>query len=949
MDYTALLNICRILISERIKKENETITSELIKSSIAGTLYKLGTVVSDEVAKRLLNDLESIFTTWIDIPLTLVDGNHKPWLPSKQLQINWQYWERYRQYLKESGWAEETINRLDEITFDTLGQLEDPNRESNWDIRGLVVGHVQSGKTANYSGLICRAIDAGYKVIVVLAGTLNNLRSQTQIRIDESVLGFDSIHNLDSKKREPIGAGRVARCFPPVDTVTTRSERGDFKRAVANQFGINPGGNPLIFIIKKNGSVLRNLIQWVEWASQNHGTVDGKPYIRHVPLLVIDDEADYGSVDTRRQTRDDFGQINEEHNPTIINQRIRQLLLYFEKSAYIGYTATPFANIFIHPQSNLPDFGEDLFPRNFITCLPNPSDYIGPAQIFGIVNEENTALEEEEGLPLIREVDDVSEWIPPGHPNHYVPSYKGRQVIPPSLKKAIMSFILSCAIRKTRGQDNAHNSMLIHVTRFVSVQQAVYNQVVEHLTEIKHRLQYGDGDRKPSIIDEFKQLWDNDYFTTSRKINKDNSYSIDWLPVKACLTSSALEIVSVRQINGSVGDILDYYEYKDTGLSIIAVGGDKLSRGLTLEGLTVSYFLRTSHMYDTLMQMGRWFGYRPHYVDVCRLYLPNDLREWFRHITLASEELRNEFAYMASTGGKPIDYGLKVRSHPSLLVTAPVKMRQGTELYLSYEGSICETVVFRKDESFLRSNHKAAMDLIDRITALRTPEQNPTRQYSSEFSQNWSGLLWSDVDVKDICRFLREYQTHEDARKVNVKLISEYIEQQFNSSDNNLSGWSIFLANGSKGLTQLPSGINNEIRLSYRAWNRNYDPKQKGVQSAYRIGRLLNPGDESVDLGTDEWLKAMDLTLKSWNNNKDHRKRTLPPTFPDSRLIREVRSVKKGLLMLYFLESDSEKSDIGDEVPIVAIGLSFPSNSNDVRIPWVVNTVFHDQEFGDME
>lgn len=949
MEYNALLNICRIMISERLKKEDKTITSELIKSSINGILKNLGIVVTEDNVMRLLKDLESIFTTWIDFPLTLVDGTHKPWLPSKQQQISWQYWERYRQYLIELGWAEKTVNRLDEITFDILGQMEDPDREGNWDIRGLVVGHVQSGKTANYAGLICRAIDAGYKVIVVLAGTLNNLRSQTQIRIDESVLGFDSVHNLDRKGREPIGVGRIAACYPPVDTVTTRSEKGDFKRTVANQFGINPGGNPLIFIIKKNGSVLRNLIQWVEWASRSHGTADGRPIIRHVPLLVIDDEADYGSVDTRRQSRDGDGQINEDHNPTVINQRIRQLLLYFEKSAYIGYTATPFANIFIHPHSNLPDYGDDLFPRNFITCLPNPSDYIGPEQIFGLVREDNTTLEAEEGLPLIRDVDDAYEWIPPRHPNHYIPTYKNEQVIPPSLKNAILSFILSSAIRKARNQDRSHNSMLIHVTRFVSVQQEVYNQVREYLTEIKNRLRYGDGDRKPDILDEFHQLWETDYTKTSGEMITSSELPLEWDLVRENLTHAALKIVSVRQINGTVGDILDYYEHKDTGLSIIAVGGDKLSRGLTLEGLTVSYFLRTSHMYDTLMQMGRWFGYRPNYVDVCRLYLPEELLHWFRHITIASEELRNEFAYMTTIGGKPIDYGLKVRSHSSLLVTAPVKMRQGTELYLSYEGSICETVVFHKRESFLRNNHKAAIDLIDRITAIKKPKLNPTKRYSDEYSQKWSGLLWSGIDSKEICRFLGEYQTHEDARKVDVRLISKYIEQQSNSNDNNLSEWSVFLANGSKGFASLPSSVKRKIRLSYRAWNRNYNPKKKGVQTAYRIGRLLNPVDECIDLGTMEWLKAMDLTLKSWENNKGHRKSSTPPTFPDGRVVRALRSTKKGLLMLYFLEPDFEKSDIGDEVPIVAIGISFPSNYMDVKIPWIVNTVYQDQEFGEME
>jgi hypothetical protein len=950
MNYRDYLNIIRIAINGKTGNRNAPITSDVIRQEALSMIRRLNAEdLSQELIDELVRDLECVYNTWIDQPLTLTDGDHIPWLHQKQTSITWQYWDRYRLFLMESGWAEATVNRLDDVTKDTLGLLEDPGREGNWDVRGLVVGHVQSGKTANYAGLVCRAIDAGYKVIVILAGTLNNLRCQTQIRMDEAVLGFDSIHNLDRVNRESIGVGRIDRCKTPVDTITTRNEDGDFKRNVANQFSINPGGHPLLFIIKKNGSVLRNLVQWVEWASHSHGTAGGRPIIRDVPLLVIDDEADYGSIDTRRQQRDETGSIDEDHDPTIINQRIRQLLFYFEKSAYVGYTATPFANIFIHPKSCLREFGEDLFPRNFITCLPTPSDYMGPSQVFGITSSPESDMVEDDGLPVIREIADSQEWVPPSHRNHHRPVYNNQEAIPPSLQRAIMSFVLACAIRRARGQVAVHNSMLIHVTRFVSVQNAVYNQVSEYLSGLQRRLQYGDGDRTPSLMDEFHALWEEDFYPTSHAICPNDAEEVPWSILKDHIAAAALAIASVRQINGTAGDILDYLEHRNTGLSVIAIGGDKLSRGLTLEGLTVSYFLRTSRMYDTLMQMGRWFGYRPGYKDVCRLYLPVDLREWFRHITMASEELRQEFTRMVAVGGKPSDYGLKVRSHPTLLVTAPVKMRQGAEFNISFAGKISETVVFLKDPDSIRNNSTATTELLRRMSAIRKPVR-PSRAYSHGVTQRWNGLLWEDIPANEICRFLREYRTHEAARRVDVRMLAGYIENVNSSPMAGLSSWSVFLASGSGIQNDLLSSINEELSPVRRAWHPDFNPSEKGPQSAYRIRRLLSPIDEAVDIDAGEWDQAQAITYQAWLSNTNPNRPSTPPEIPAGWSLRQVRNRNRGLLIIYPLEPDDQKSELGvGGPPIFGFGISFPGNPDDAGVSYVVNRVYQDQEIGVME
>ena len=330
--------------------------------------------------EKLVKELETIFSTWIGEARTL-EGNdtHQPWLHERRTDIDWRYWTRYKQFLQENGWADATIQKLDELTDDTLGRIENPVGQGTWDRRGMIVGHVQSGKTANYIGLICKAADAGYKLIIVLAGMHNSLRSQTQLRLDEGFLGYDSgTRALDlSTAVQVIGVGNIDPGAKRPDTITTRFENGDFKRSVAEHFNINPGGNPLLFVVKKNGSVLKNLLEWVEWAATSSDE-HGRKTVSGVPLLVIDDEADWGSIDTKDRVIDENGEPDLEHDPTVLNQRIRKLLFSFDQCAYLGYTATPFANIFIHEKAKTKELGEDIFPRSFITALPYPSNYISP-------------------------------------------------------------------------------------------------------------------------------------------------------------------------------------------------------------------------------------------------------------------------------------------------------------------------------------------------------------------------------------------------------------------------------------------------------------------------------------------------------------------------------------------------------------------------------------------
>lgn len=503
------------------------------------------------------------------------------------------------------------------------------------------------------------------------------------------------------------------------------------------------------------------------------------------------------------------------------NQRIRELLHLFQQSSYVGYTATPFANIFIHDSAPHERYGDDLFPRSFITNLKAPSNYYGPREIFGI-DDSDAEVEGTEGLPITREVVDHADslavderqgWMPPRHTRHHVPKFNDSDEVPPSLRSGILSFILTRAIRLARGQLGQHNSMLVHVTRFVDVQHRVRQQVEAELTGICNRLKYGDGDKSPTIIEELYDLWSSDYEPTMAAIRDESCDPVDWEDVRPLLLQSASSI-QVREFNGSARDVIDYEAYRETGLNVIAIGGDKLARGLTLEGLSVSYFLRSSKMYDTLMQMGRWFGYRPGYIDLCRLFTTPDLVEWFGHIAVANDELRREFDHMANVGGTPKDYGLKVRSHPQLLVTSQVKMRHGSHLDISFAGKVSETTVFHRDEDKLQANLASTISLVRKLNeAGISIEKNPARARQHGRGHSWQGAVaWKDVPAEIVCEYLNGFLPH--PRSINTRLIAEFIERQ-NSRDC-LTYWTLAMLSGNgRSIDDFPFGPLDMVKRSW--------------------------------------------------------------------------------------------------------------------------------------
>ena len=920
------------------KKNGGKLTKELIHRAVDVALQLSDSGDDPGIRDKLIEIAEFNNKTWMDSAHTMTaeDRNWSPWLVKAKPDIAWRYWDRYADLLRRDGWPPKVIETLDETIDETLGQLTDPNQKGRWDRRGMVVGSVQSGKTANYTGLICKAADAGYKVIIVLAGFHKNLRSQTHIRIEEGFLGYDK---SEPGNRKLIGVGRIAydhKTLSP-DAATTRADNGDFVAAATKNFA-NSIDRPLVFVVKKNKSVLENLINYLEGEGRaQKGITDAieQAPISNIPLLLIDDESDQGSINTNKANLKDADQdgdepLDPEVDPTVINGLIRKILNTFEQSAYVAYTATPFANIMIHKDSDSKKFGEDLFPRSFITCIRPPTNYVGPQRMFGYTDTETG--QETNGLPLTREISDYADseelnekngWMPPKHKSSHIPLYQGEPKTPPSLYEAILSYLLSCSARVLRGQGNKHSSMLVHVTRFTDVQNKVTKQVKEVLTNVRHCLVYGADDPSFSAWKDLKSIWENDYAKTTESIAEERCPVHEWSEIEEVLPKVVQTIV-VKEINGTAGDVLDYERHRESGLNVIAIGGDKLSRGLTLEGLLVSYFTRPSKTYDTLMQMGRWFGYRDGFVDLTRLFAPKELINWFRHISDADTELRNDFETMCAVGATPENFGHRVRTHPLLQVTSPVKMRAGQKEKCSYSGDLIQTIVFDAQKTSREHNLATAKKLIH--------EADEKGRFDSNSPNHRP--IWHDVPARSVLNFLESYKSGSEGsiRRVDTNLLAKYISVQ--NTNGNLKDWTILVS----GIVPKESEPALELgRFSIGLRDRGDKAK---TEEYFRPGVITDPTDEDViDIGDENRDKAM-AERRKIVEQKSGPEEAAKVQSPGGPQLRKYRPSTKGLLIIYPIDPKAHKlSNI--DVPFMGFAISFPGidGENDIPVEYIVNPV----------
>ncbi len=962
---------------------------------------------SRKFENELKDFLETSFAQVIENDLTLIAkrGDHEDWL--KEHRKVWKNANstnsQFAFYKSKSAiHLGNGFDEMDRSTDEILSLLEDPKRLGKWMTRGMVVGDVQSGKTSHYTGLITKAVDSGYKLIIVLSGIFNSLRAQTQKRIQENTIQTGKPGELNK-----IFFATDTPKYHWLDGIRKVYKENDFNTTVASTISIT-NKDPLVMIVKKNVSILSSILIWLnkqgletkeeEWkwdkSKWKNDTIRNLlpkyPLSCDQPLLLIDDECDSASIDISRRASsgpqdlwdEEQQQLFTETDPSKTNQLIRRILKCFNKSAYVGYTATPLANVFINYSSQKIDEGLDIFPNDFIKLLGRKSDYISPDKVFGIAeknfdpDEEIVTLSEKiepEDSPQVRWVydyrddfddpvfikedgsidhderdkkyrdeakdkKDVKGWLPLFHGIGHPCLYKDEFDIPNSLKEAINSYLIIVALRNIRKNNIPHNSMLIHTSRFTSVQQTIMLQIKNYIEYLKKNISYGQEEKvREGIKNEFARIWnedikknfDNNKFPESEKIKFDTV----WNKVAETITSETNPI-EIVQINSLSDDVLDYDSHKK-GWNVIVVGGAAISRGITLEGLTVSYFTRVAKIptLDTLVQMGRWFGYRKGYEDLFRVYVPKILHILFRQFSFTIERAREKFADLSEQERRPADYAFEVPCFSGWNLTAKAKSKDMSTIQepYSYFTSISRTpVLYFKDKERLHNieitnkliesledNYETEKDinkrlLNDKIWAPvpfddqkidnNLPHDEIRDQIFNKGHQQIkfrSAYLWRNVNVDDITKYLYNYKIPPQTEWTS-KIIAQQIRalKQYNK----LKNWNlaIFSVKSGPKYSNIKFKKNKiEITLQQRSIFNKPHPNY------FSIKTLSDPNAEFVDINKDEYNEG----IHSWVNlykksNKcvifRRKINYLPAEFKSK--IRQKR--KSGLIIIYPWSTD---------------------------------------------
>lgn len=924
--------ICHTLLSH-YKKED--ITDDILLQAIE----KANAINIVEGMSLDTNELFEILKADFSVgkgKITELTEDIEPWLNEAKANITFDLWSRYRTHISVNA-PSFPINELDDFTDRILDKCVNPQQPGSWDRRGMVVGHVQSGKTSNYIGLINKATDAGYKVIIVIAGTISSLRRQTQERIDSGYIGRSSSAYINNQRENKIiGVGNYnagTEIYSLTSSYYQKGDEGDFNQSIANRLNIPIGKNPVVFVIKKNKSILENLIDWFS-KNENIKLIDGQPTLLDVPALIIDDEADAASVNATRDIND----------IKAINRLIRTLLTLFNQNTFIGYTATPYANLFISQQYNESlttlikgktyKIGRDLFPKDFIINLKAPSNYIGAAKVFGY--EDPYTGKEYEPLDIFRSIDDFD---PPFFRNinrtnkDNLPEY-----LPPTLETAIKSFILTCAIRRLRGHEKKHNSMLIHVALLVKWIDRVAYLVNEKVREYRDAIQSKD----KQLLRELKYIYEADFIPTTRNVLENLDYKDirihvhEWKDIEKEL-SKAISKIEVRAVHGTRSttnleyhniEEIDYERYKENGLSVIAVGGSRLSRGITLEGLSISYYLRTTRMYDSLMQMGRWFGYRPGYADLCRLYTTNEIFSWFNHITMATEEMRNDFDEMSASLKKPKDFRLKVRNHHDMLIiTSLNKLYFSDTITVTFSGANPQTYLLLKKPKAIEKNYRLLKNLIQ---AIGLPAEN-NRQKTAPGKIKY--LIYPNQPVEPVCDFIGNFSIEQP--NINNAVLTEYIKEQ--SQTGKIKEWTICIV----------SNTNDKVFIDPTGKTPRNERHANADVSTYEI----TDGKETIILGcTVRNRREQDevhyhLTKNQIDDIRDRQVDLSVKGFKTNADIKQQREKeKKGLLLIYALDERGAR-DIHTGLPVVGYSIHFPKLDKEEDQPVSYTVTLH----GDFE
>ena len=805
----------------------------------------------------------------------VIEDGYIPWLDSVKNSTPWIHRDAYHLYLlKNKKWSPRTIRDVDKYSDMILDHMRNPNTKS-FNCKGLVIGDVQSGKTANYTDLINKSIDTGYKLIIVLAGVHNDLRAQTQTRLDKEVLGYETSINKEENKKI-IGVGKINPQVIDIEALTRNDHNGDLKSQAGFIF-LDDRTKPIIAIVKKNTTVLNKLLQIID---------DTKSTKRldkiNIPTLIIDDEVDQASVNTKKA----------EYDPARINGLIRKIVNNCNRVSYVGYTATPYANILINYNPNETvdeEFGEDLFPKDFIIVLPTPPLYCGVKEFFG-------DSEDEPNDDLIVKVNDEAELVDEKVTKDGLLKFTAQDEIKhltKSIKDAIDDFIVASAVRRTR-EGKVHNGMMIHLTARKKPATSLRDLVEDYTEELRQTFMY---DYNPT--DKYKEVWEKRF--KDKSISR--GFNDSWNNIEQEL-EPVFNLLKVKLLNGDSTDVIDYSNSEES--AIIAVGGNKLSRGITIEGLTISYYLRTPNAYDTAMQMGRWFGYKKNYIDLCRIYTKDQMVGDFIHIFDSNLELRKDIDSMNCRDLTPATFGLKILAHPTMKPTSSCNMRNGKRMRISFGEQRGDTTRF--DASAIKSN----FDLTDNFI------KSLAKEY--EVEENGRTIVFRNIPSNLVIKYLNDYKYV----KLNDFDMSEQWKQYIISSNkiNELTNWTVVLSSVEK---------KNSRDISIGGYSLKKASRKCFAKETLFTRVITDPSDFKY------FFKKDDPDREKYKNGYVKN---------DTHLC-SVFTPKEGLLALYPIDIIDKNNEIEELVAkdVVGFGLWFPKSSKDTAVDCIVNSVYLNPEY----
>ena len=828
-------------------------------------------------------------------PIIIDNGDPSEWFINLKPELSFDFSNRYFDYLRGNDFPDDTIKTIRESTEKVLGYCADPRGSRILNAqkkRGLVVGDVQSGKTSNYISLINMACDAGYNIIVLLAGMTSSLRQQTQDRIDEGFIGAKS----DSLNDGPIyiGVGYEQSKYFGIPLTNHTNDFVKFVKENQNA-GSEDYNKPIVLVVKKNKSILNGVSAWLKPGQNN--------IKKQANILIIDDEADNASVNTKKDPAE----------MTAINSAIREIYNNFPIASYVGYTATPFANIFINPFEEDPS-NQDLFPSDFIVLLETPTNYFGFDKTFEKIGNKY------KHIVTIDQED--SNYLPTDHKKDV--SYNG---LPKDLEDAILNFYICNVIRTLDGKKTKHRSMLVNISRFNDVQKKIVDKIEEFhegFMDILSELN-GQSDDRFFRSDKLKRLYDlymeSDNYSIAR-----SRYS--WSDIKSTLWSEVKQ-VNVSLINNSIKSRFSYDDYKDIGARVIIVGGFVLSRGLTLEGLIISYFDRNSVAYDTLLQMCRWFGYRFGYEDLCKIYMTQESLDSFEAVNEAVCNLKDQFRQLADSHKTPRDFGLMVKESPetletALLVTSRNKMYNSKQVYctLNYSGFAVDTSKIFKNHTTNEKNYNIIKKLFNDLIA---------QGYSIDNSG--SRLLIKNISSNYVASFINSIKVPYENTKFDQDSISSYIM----SDDNQYRDWDVVIASGASDVIfELYPG------KTVKASERMYDDADKyDKEDFFRISgtknRLFEPSIFASGLKDKQVEDVKDFAKREV---LEGRRKSATPIVTDYLNVEG----RNPLLVIYpvvlhgeLKKDDFDKAKFKNVVYGFAIG--FPSTEKGIRIKYRANKI----------